>query len=398
MAALLAAIALGGCGAPVAEFRRYDTYARKQEKELGVDPETNELKYPFTAQHRKDVDDVLVALYGTPDAPVLPALTEGEISQFVDINLLRLAAGRVGSDETGRPTGLYREHCAHCHGVTGDGNGPTAIFLNPYPRDYRPGRYKFKSTPFGQKPTHDDLKKTLIEGIPGTAMPSFRLLPEQEIEALVHYVKYLSLRGETEQMLYRKLTELEDNERLIEPSNPQPARLEEFRGMASFVVSNWLAAANEVTVVVKRSDMTAEQLAQSRMNGQKLFFAAGNCFSCHGTTALGDGQTSDYDDWVKDFAGKVPKPEDFAEWVELGMLPPRNIRPRNLRQGVYRGGMRPVDLFWRIRNGIEGTPMPGNKSLTDAQVWDLVNYVQSLPYEPMSDPRLAEPEYRRERM
>jgi mono/diheme cytochrome c family protein len=398
LAALLAVVALGGCGAPVAEFRRYETYARKQEKELGLDTKTSAILYPFSAQYRQDVDDVLVALYGTPDAPTLPVLTEVDISQLVDINLLRLAAGPVGSDETGRPTGLYREHCAHCHGVTGDGNGPTAIFLNPYPRDYRPGRYKFKSTPFGQRPTHDDLKKTLIEGIPGTAMPSFRLLPEQEIEALIHYVKYLSLRGETEQMLYRKLTELEENDRLIDPSNPKPEKLEEIRGMVTAVAGNWLAAAEAVTVIEKRPDMTPEQLAASRTNGQKLFYGAGNCFSCHGPTALGDGQTSDYDEWVKDFAGKTPKPEDFAEWVAVGMLPPRNIRPRNLRQGVYRGGMRPIDLFWRIRNGIEGTPMPGNNKLTNPEVWDLVNYVQSLPYEPISDPRLAEPDNRRERM
>src|SRR5262245_2338944 len=34
---------------------------------------------------------------------------------------------------------LYMQHCIHCHGVTGDGNGPTAKFLNPRPRDYRLG-------------------------------------------------------------------------------------------------------------------------------------------------------------------------------------------------------------------------------------------------------------------
>ncbi len=397
-AAVLAAVFLGGCGAPVAEFRRYETYARLKEKDLGVDPKTNELMYPFSSQYRQDVDDVLVALYGTPDAPALPQLTDVDISQVVDINLLRLSAGPVGSDETGRPTGLYREHCAHCHGVTGDGNGPTAIFLNPYPRDYRPGRFKFKSTPVGQRPTHEDLVKIVADGVPGTAMPSFRLLPEQEIESLVHYVKYLSLRGETEQELYRKLTELEENVRLINPGNPEPEKLEEIHSLVTDVVNRWLSAADGVTEIEQRPPMTPDELASSRKNGQKLFYGTGNCFSCHGATALGDGQTTDYDEWVKDFAGKTPKPEDFPEWVELGMLPPRNIRPRNLRQGIYRGGMRPIDIFWRVRNGIEGTPMPGNNKLTNEEVWDLVNYVQSLPYESISDPRQADPENQRERM
>jgi mono/diheme cytochrome c family protein len=77
--------------------------------------------------------------------------------------------------------------------------------------------------------------------------------------------------------------------------------------------------------------------------------------------------------------------------MKLGMLEPRNIRPRNLRQGVFRGGRRPIDIFWRVRNGIEGTPMPGFKPeiLSDGDIWNIVNYVQSLPYEPISDPRQA---------
>ena len=41
---------------------------------------------------------------------------------------------------------LYMQHCLHCHGVSGDGAGPTAKFLNPRPRDYRQGIFKFKST------------------------------------------------------------------------------------------------------------------------------------------------------------------------------------------------------------------------------------------------------------
>lgn len=49
--------------------------------------------------------------------------------------------------------GLYRKHCLHCHGVSGAGDGPTSTFLFPRPRDYRPGKFKFTSTPNGSKPT-----------------------------------------------------------------------------------------------------------------------------------------------------------------------------------------------------------------------------------------------------
>lgn len=43
-------------------------------------------------------------------------------------------------------------------------------------------------------------------------------------------------------------------------------------------------------------------------------------------------------------------------------------------------------------------PMPAAKALTDEQVWDLVNYVQSMPFESLSDPRQHEPGNTRERM
>ena len=77
---------------------------------------------------------------GTPDEPEFPAVkdAEGAEIQIVERRRLKMAAGPFGKDEDGNPRGLYRQHCAHCHGVTGDGAGATAAFLNPYPRDYRP--------------------------------------------------------------------------------------------------------------------------------------------------------------------------------------------------------------------------------------------------------------------
>jgi hypothetical protein len=60
-----------------------------------------------------------------------------------------------GIDPSGKPIeypqpggySLYRLHCLHCHGVSGAGDGPTAPFLYPRPRDYRKGLFKFTSTP-----------------------------------------------------------------------------------------------------------------------------------------------------------------------------------------------------------------------------------------------------------
>ena len=101
-----------------------------------VEAVNNEL----SPEYQQEVANVLGAMFGTPDAPF--ALPETGLDQ----SRLDLAAGPAWSDEVGANHGLYRKHCVHCHGITGDGQGPTAQFLNPYPRDYRPGVYKFKST------------------------------------------------------------------------------------------------------------------------------------------------------------------------------------------------------------------------------------------------------------
>jgi mono/diheme cytochrome c family protein len=128
--------------------------------------------------------------------------------------------------------------------------------------------------------------------------------------------------------------------------------------------------------------------------GRNLFYGPiANCVKCHGETASGDGQTTDYDDWTKEF--EPDKPQRLEVYLSLGALPPRNILPRNLRRGVFRGGRRPVDIYWRIREGIEGTPMPaaqmlpegappGAPGLANDDVWALVAYVLALQNESLS--------------
>src|SRR5205823_5161144 len=90
-----------------------------------------------------------------------------------------------------------------CHGVSGDGHGPTARWVHPHPRDFRQGLFKFASVDrlklaSDSPPRRDDLVRTLQQGIEGTAMPSFGLLEPAEIEDLVSYVIHLSIRGHAE--------------------------------------------------------------------------------------------------------------------------------------------------------------------------------------------------------
>jgi mono/diheme cytochrome c family protein len=95
---------------------------------------------------------------------------------------------------------LYQQRCAVCHGKTGRGDGPFAALLDPRPRDFTSGRFKFRSTETGSLPTDDDLAASITNGLHGTSMPSWKkfLSPEQ-VTALIAQVKSFSPRFTTEQ-------------------------------------------------------------------------------------------------------------------------------------------------------------------------------------------------------
>jgi len=380
-------VGMAGCGrTPPAYFRLNMVEATKQR---------------LSADQERQVSTILLAMFGTPDEPV--ALPESGL----DLAKLKLAAGPVRSDIAGRKNGLYREHCGHCHGITGDAMGPTAAFLNPYPRDYRPGVFKFKSTERSDKPTHEDLVRILHNGIPGTSMPSFALLSDVQIDALAEYVKYLAIRGETELALMRAYFELDDDAEGKLPETRDFLVAETLTPVAE----KWQSAADaRITVPEMPAGL---DLAASIAKGKELFYGdKANCVKCHGPTGLGDGQANDYDDWNKAIveigkevqsglakAGETStsgmSAEEAAEhraqlaWLdrfgrvlEGDALRPRTIPPRNLRHGIYRGGRRPLDLYYRIHAGINGAPMPAAKGTVPPEdIWHIVNYVLSLPYE-----------------
>ena len=399
-------VALVGCDAPIDTFKPNLLVAAKLEKSQGVDLQAAVA----------DSSAALETLFGTPDKPIWPDfLKDDELSKLVNVDRLSQAAGAVRSDEQDRHFGLFREHCVACHGVAGDGAGPASRLLSPYPRDFRLGKFKFKSTPIGKKPTRADLRRVLVAGLPGTSMPSFRLLNDEELETLVDYVIYLSVRGEVErQLLTEAAIEIDysQGERLFDVSlkeeNP-----EKFNGQWSLletttkqVIKQWAEADASVTPVKIPDDYpifshelagsggSAQRLAVSVENGRKLFAGPiANCVSCHGATAMGDGQTNNYDAWTKDWLeGLDPQNRDeIRPMLKLGALKPQHILPRNLRTGIYRGGSEQSDLYLRIVNGIEGTPMPATalqpanpQGLTENEVWDLVNFLLSLPHEAIS--------------
>ena len=326
----------------------------------------------------------------------------------------RFVIGFGGDLQLGRA--VYMKNCLHCHGVSGDGAGPTGRYLNPKPRDYRNGQFKFTSTKSGEKANRDDLHRLVKYGIPGTYMPSFLLLGEHETTAVVEYVRWLAIRGEFEKRLVADLasdysvTSIADSVNKAEsaykeklknkekgddkPEKPVSmsgakkaaatafAKFEKDKELeaaidetANLLAEAWSRAEELETVVVPGIQRVADT-PESRERGRLLYLSdKTKCYTCHGVTGRGDGGATE-DFWPKPGTNeKYPNRGLHDEWGNP-------LKPRNLTQGQYRGGRRPVDLFRRMYAGIKGTPMPafGGTALKDAELWDLVNYVMSLPY------------------
>lgn len=219
---------------------------------------------------------------------------------------------------------VYDQHCASCHGGQGDGNGPASVWLFPKPRNFAAGLFKIQSTPMGALPTDDDLFQTVTRGMPGSSMPAFSYLPEQERRDVVQYIKTLAVT-----------------------TNAQGERINKFAEAARTG-----AAVKPVEVPPEPADLVA-----SIAVGKQLFLKHG-CQMCHGDTGAGNGLLAAT---LRDFEG-VP------------------VYPRDFNSGAYRGGSTGRDLYLRIHNGLAGTPMPGYGAnvMKPDERWAMVHYIQSL--------------------
>src|SRR6202162_2129315 len=107
------------------------------------------------------------------------------------------SAAETGDVKTGKL--VYERYCMSCHGDQGNGQGEAAEYMSVKPRDYRQGTYKWRSTPSGSLPLDSDLEHTLLNGLHGTYMPTWRALDERSRRDVIAYIKTFSPRFGTEQ-------------------------------------------------------------------------------------------------------------------------------------------------------------------------------------------------------
>jgi cytochrome c oxidase cbb3-type subunit 2 len=177
---------------------------------------------------------------------------------------------------------LFDKHCAGCHGLEGRGNGAAAPWLNPRPRDFTLAKYKFRSTPVGSLPLDGDLFRSIRRGLPGTAMPTWQELSDEQVWLLVDYLKTF------------------------------------YEGTNSFNDRSLVTIAQPV----RRETNPAKELAR----GRAIYLSgAGQCFNCHGKQGSGDGPgwNDTQTDWggffrPRDFRPRLKKEWSRELWTLLG--------------------------------------------------------------------------------
>ncbi|MEZ6143780.1 MAG: c-type cytochrome [Zavarzinella sp.] len=283
--------------------------------------------------------DFLEKTFGIPAAPAIVGDAQAEqAATKLQLSPQELLLG----------ASLYRRRCQDCHGMNGDGRGPTGPWIHPHPRDYRQGVFKFVTTPgvSARKARHADLVRTLTYGLPGTSMPSFGLLPEAELSQIAHYVVYLSIRGRVEFQIIREI--LENPHEFDWESRPKE--------ILNRQLSEWVGAEESVPVQITAYEVSTPQHQESVRRGYELFTKpnGAGCISCHAQFGQ-DGK------W------------QFDVWGTL-------VRPGNLIEARRKGGKSVQDHYHRVTGGIGPSNMPALVGKSDQMAIDLAHFTASLPY------------------
>ncbi len=101
--------------------------------------------------------------------------------------MLRSTQAAEGDPEKGKQ--LYGLYCVTCHGPNGDGMGPVGKTLNPPPRDFTKGEFKFGAT---DQDLFDIISNgAASEGGSPLMAPWGAVIPEADRWSLVAYIHTL---------------------------------------------------------------------------------------------------------------------------------------------------------------------------------------------------------------
>jgi mono/diheme cytochrome c family protein len=258
---------------------------------------------------------------------------------------------------------VYEKACSACHGDRGDASAPAARHLDPRPRDFTSGTFKFRSTPNGELPTDADLLRVVEEGVPGTQMPGWKgVLTARERADAVAYIK----------------TFAEDFKEAV----PGPLDVPEPPGS------------------------TPAAVAEGRM-----VYMLMECWACHGGKGRGDGKSGKTleDDWGRKIlpwdltrhrykAGNDPKSlyrtfstglngTPMPAYALDGFLIPGDaaVDPAKYAEAYGPSEIEQLKVWLAGQPGeaaLQGMAEDQRKSLGERRKWALVHYIRSLIRKP----------------
>lgn len=132
---------------------------------------------------KKQAGELQVAIRATAKPELVAELARSLAADLIKAYPVPLAPAVVPDYARGRT--LYAEHCASCHGITGDGKGPAAADLKPPPIAFTDKERSSERSIFA-------LYQVIEQGLDGTSMASFAHLPSEDRWALALYVGSLA--------------------------------------------------------------------------------------------------------------------------------------------------------------------------------------------------------------
>ena len=115
-----------------------------------------------------------------------PRITEQAPAEIYNLeNPLKATAENIKKGKVLYQTKAKPMACKHCHGITGDGNGPMAKGFNPPPRNFTCAQ-TINNVPDGQ------LFWIIKNSSPGTGMISYQNLRNKQVWQIILYIRQLA--------------------------------------------------------------------------------------------------------------------------------------------------------------------------------------------------------------
>jgi mono/diheme cytochrome c family protein len=227
----------------------------------------------------------------------------------------------------------YVEYCIQCHGMKGEGNGPSAKGLLPPPRNLTQGLYKFPWVPYGELPHDEDFARIIRHGLKGSAMLPWDISDER-LDAVTQYIK-------------------------------------------TFAPQTW---EGKDKVLGTKFELPRDPFGDTYQHiaiekGRKVYHITAACTQCH----RGYATKEEIDTWGKELNSPVEVGADFYQLKTQDGEYNYKVLPPDFTYHELKSITDVPSIVQRLMYGVTGSGMPGWKDVvTDDELWALAYYVQSL--------------------